>query len=75
MKHENLKIAGNEALNIAVVTCRYLLFAQRDTISRQISQSNNKQELKKLRTGWRYQMLLKDIGGEIYDTKTCQWIP
>jgi hypothetical protein len=65
----------NEALNIAVVTCRYLLFAQRDLTSKQISQSNNKQELKKVRTGWRYQMIFKDIGGEIYDTKTCQWIP
>jgi len=74
MMNENLKSAENEALNIAVVPCRYLLFAKRDIDSRQISQSNNKQELKKLRTGWRYQMLLKDIGGEIYDTKTCQWI-
>lgn len=61
--------------NIGDVTCRYLLFSQRDLNSKQISQSNNKQELKKVRTGWRYQMLLKNISGEIYDTKTCQWVP
>jgi len=67
--------ATKPALNKGDVTCRYLLFSQRDLNSKQISQSNNKQELKKVRTGWRYQMLLKDISGEIYDTKTCQWIP
>jgi hypothetical protein len=65
----------NEAINpacfLGAVTCRYLLFSQRDLNSKQISQSNNKQELKKVRTGWRYQMLLKEISGEIYDTKTC----
>lgn len=54
---------------------RYLLFAQRDLESKLISQSNNKQELKKVRTSWRYQILLLNISGEIYDTKICQWIP
>ena len=61
--------------NICAITCRYSLFSQRDLNSKQISQSNNKQELKKVRTVWRYQMLLKNISGEIYDTKTCQWVP
>ena len=75
MKSEDSKSAETKALNIGVVTCRYLLYAQKDLTSRQISQSNNKQELKKVRTGWRYQMLLTQIGGEIYDTKTCLWIP
>jgi hypothetical protein len=57
-----------------VFSLRYLLFSQRDLTSKLISQSNNKTELKKTRTSWRYQIILKYIGGEIYDTKTCQWI-
>jgi hypothetical protein len=61
--------------NLKDVNFRYLLFSQKDLTSKRISQSNNKQELKKTRTGWRYQMLLTDVGGEIYDTKTCKWIP
>lgn len=55
-------------------TNRYLLFSQKDLNSKNLGSSNNKQELKKLRTSWRYQMLLLTISGEIYDTKENKWI-
>ena len=56
------------------INFRYVLYSEGNLNSKRLAQSNNKQELKRLRTGWRYQMLFLDIGGEIYDTKTCQWI-
>jgi len=77
MSKENKTLSKQQNGNdfITDVTFRYLLFSKKDLGAKLISKSNNKQELKKIRTGWRFQIMLQNVSGEIYDTKTCKWIP
>ena len=72
-KAMNKDTQGNGVL--PCVSCRYLLYSEQNLNAKLLGQSNNKQELKIKRTWYRYQMLMLDIGGEIYDTKNEVWIP
>ena len=53
---------------------RYLLFEKKDLNSNIMFQSNNKQEVRKLRTSWRRQFLLLEVNPDIYDSKNNCWI-
>ena len=54
---------------------RYALFERKDLESKIIWHGNNKQELKVMRTSWRYQLLMPNIYAEIYDYKQKLWLP
>ena len=57
------------------VMCRYSLYERMDLSSRIICSGTNKAEMKKLRTGWKYQILLTSVTAEIYDNIKKEWVP
>ena len=57
------------------VMCRYSLYERKDLNSRIIWSGTNKAEMKKLRTGWKYQILLPWVTAEIYDSVKKEWVP
>ena len=54
---------------------RYILYQRKDLNSPELCRGSNKSEMKKLRTQWKYQMMLPNVTGEIFDTVTKEWIP
>ena len=56
------------------VMCRYSLYERKDLSSRIIWSGTNKAEMKKLRTGWKYQILLTSVTAEIYDNVKKEWV-
>jgi hypothetical protein len=70
--------AMNEELNqpscLGAVMCRYSLYERKDLNSRILWNGTNKAEMKKVRTGWKYQILLTTITAEIYDNVKKEWV-
>lgn len=56
-------------------TTRYSLYERKDLNSRVLYYSNNKSEIKKVRTGWKHQMMFETIYGAIYNNIKKEWIP
>jgi len=50
------------------------LYERKDLSSRIIWSGTNKAEMKKLRTGWKYQILLPSVTAEIYDNVKKEWV-
>jgi len=53
---------------------RYSLFETKNLTSKIIYMCSNKAEIKKVRTGWKYQILLPRITAEIYDNLKKEWV-
>lgn len=53
---------------------RYSLFERKDLNSKILWRGSNKAEMKKVRTGWKYQMLFTTITAEIYDNDKKKWV-
>jgi len=53
---------------------RYSLFETKNLTSKIICTGSNKAKIKKLRTGWKYQILLTRITAEIYDNLKNEWV-
>ena len=66
--------AESPALLVGAVMCRYSLFERKDLNSRILWNCTNKSELKKVRTGWKYQILLTTVTAEIYDNVKKEWV-
>jgi len=56
------------------VMCRYSLYERKDLNSKILWSGTNKAEMKKVRTGWKYQILLTSITAEIYDNVKKEWV-
>ena len=56
------------------VMCRYSLYERKDLNSKILWNGTNKAEMKKVRTGWKYQILLTSITAEIYDNVKKEWV-
>jgi len=56
------------------VMCRYSLFERKDLNSKILWNGTNKAEMKKVRTGWKYQILLTSVTAEIYDNVKKEWV-
>ena len=66
--------AQSPASLAGAVMCRYSLFERRDLNSRILWNGTNKSELKKVRTGWKYQIMLTRVTAEIYDNVKKEWV-
>ena len=56
------------------VMCRYSLYERKDLNSKVLWNGTNKAEMKKVRTGWKYQILLTTVTAEIYDNVKMEWV-
>jgi len=56
------------------VMCRYSLYERKDLNSKILWSGTNKAEMKKVRTGWKYQILLTSVTTEIYDNVKKEWV-
>jgi len=56
------------------VMCRYSLYERKDLNSKILWSGTNKAEMKKVRTGRKYQILLTSITAEIYDNVKKEWV-
>jgi hypothetical protein len=59
---------------LGAVMCRYSLYERKDLSSKILWNGTNKAEMKKVRTGWKYQILLTGITAEIYDNVKKEWV-
>lgn len=59
---------------LGAVMCRYSLYERKDLNSRILWNGTNKAEMKKVRTGWKYQILLTTVTAEIYDNIKKEWV-
>lgn len=57
-----------------LVVCRYSLYESKDLNSKLLWNGTNKAEMKKVRTGWKYQILLTNVAAEIYDNVKKEWV-
>jgi|688.fasta_scaffold658323_2 hypothetical protein len=57
-----------------ITKCRYVLFERKDLNSRVLLMGSNKSEMKKNRTGWKYQMHYPHITADIYDYFKQEWV-
>lgn len=57
-----------------ITNIRYVLFEKKDINSKVLFMSSNKSEIKKIRTGWKYQILLPHITADIYDYFKHEWV-
>ena len=76
MKNNLTTNASNEspAFLVGAVMCRYSLYERKDLNSRILWNGTNKAEMKKVRTGWKYQILLTSVTAEIYDNVKKEWV-
>jgi hypothetical protein len=65
---------GNPAFCQTRVMCRYSLYERKDLSSKILWNGTNKAEMKKVRTGWKYQILLTTVTAEIYDNVKKEWV-
>ncbi len=63
-----------DKLSVGAVMCRYSLYERKDLNSRILWNGTNKAEMKKVRTGWKYQILLTSVTAEIYDNVKKEWV-
>ena len=56
------------------VVYRYSLYERKDLNSKILWNGTNKSEMKKFRTGWKYQILFTSITAEIYDNVKNEWV-
>lgn len=64
----------NEPSCLCAVMCRYSLYERKDLKSKILWNGTNKAEMKKVRTGWKYQILLTSVTAEIYDNVKKEWV-
>jgi hypothetical protein len=53
---------------------RYSLYETKNLNSKILFTGSNKSEIKKVRTGWKNQMLVTTITAEIYDNDKKKWV-
>ena len=53
---------------------RYSLYEKKNLNSKILFTGSNKSEIKKVRTGWKNQMLFTSINAEIYDNDKQKWV-
>ena len=53
---------------------RYSLYETKNLNSKILFTGSNKSEIKKVRTGWKNQMLFTTITAEIYDNDKKKWV-
>ena len=53
---------------------RYSLFETKNLTSKIICSHSNKAKIKKVRTGWKYQILFPRVTAEIYDNLKKEWV-
>ena len=59
---------------LGAVISRYSLYERKELNSRILWNGTNKAEMKKVRTGWKYQILLTSVTAEIYDNVKKEWV-
>ena len=59
---------------IKIRSSRYSLYERKDLNSKILWNGTNKAEMKKVKTGWKYQILLTTITAEIYDNVKKEWV-
>ena len=74
IKEKNFNEPQKPAFLVAAVMCRYSLYERKDLNSRILCNGTNKAEMKKVRTGWKYQILLTSVTAEIYDNVKKDWV-
>lgn len=73
-EEQNINEPKNPAFLQGAVMCRYSLYERKDLNSRILWNGTNKTEMKKVRTGWKYQILLTSVNAEIYDNVKKEWV-